>query len=250
VSKSGVVKSVSGANVTLESSIGAIADTLVVVTRKLNHTQLAEAIAADARRYDNSRINYVYAEPNTVAGDAFEDARFIIPVLATMRATMAPHAPLTDVPIPGVSIGNGVGFTESDLDLMNDAGVWICYRDGRGEMVTRHAITTGGDGTIAEEDSAVSNGDNIIRTVRNQVSWLRGNCNVTPALIDKIYVTVQAAFTSIKSRNYDALIGPQILEVISVNVQQDPNNTAGVIGKFDLDLPDVYLDGDFTFNLL
>lgn len=250
VSKSAIVKSVNGAVVTVDSTLGTIGNgNAVIVTRKLNHTQLAEAIAADARKYNNSRINYVYAEPNTVAGDYFEDARYIIPVLATMRATMAPHAPLTDVPIPGVAISTGVGFTESDLDLMNDAGVWICYRDERGEMVSRHAITTGGEGTIAEEDSAVSNGDNIVRTVRNQVAWLRGNCNVTPALIDKLYANVQAAFTGIRSRGYDALIGPQILEVTSVDIQQDPNNTAGVIGTFDLDLPDVYLKGDLTFNL-
>ena len=249
---SGVVTEVNTTSgvVTVDEEIGTLSTAApVIVYRKRNHTQLAQAIAAEAMSYNNSRINYVYAEPNTVATDSFEDARYIIPVLATMRATMAPHAPLTDVPIPGVSIGTGIGFTESDLDLMNNAGVWICYRDGRGEMVTRHAITTGGEGTIAEEDSAVSNGDNIIRTVRNQVSWLRGNCNVTPALIDKLYTTVQAALSAIQGRNYDALIGPQILEVTSVDIKQDPNNTAGVIGRFDIDLPDVYLNGDFTFNL-
>lgn len=195
------------------------------------------------------RINYVFAENNTVAGLPCSNAQYIVPVLATMRANTAPHAPLTDVPIPGVSIADSVGFTEDQYKSMNNAGVWVCFKDERGENVTRHAVTTCVDDTIAMEDSAVSNADNIVRTVRSQVSWLRGNCNVTPALIDKIYANVQAAFNSILARNYSALIGPQILEVKSVKVEQDPNDTAGVIGTFDLDLPDVYLYGDFTFNL-
>ena len=219
-------------------------------SRTATPTDLAKEVAAEASQYNSPRINYIYAEPNTVAGYAFDNAQYITVVLATMRGSMPPHAPLTDVTIPGVSISTSVGFSESDLDIMNNGGVWVCYRDNRGEMVSRHAITTGGVGTIAEEDSAVSNGDNILRTVRNQVSWLRGNCNVTPALIDKIYVNVQAAFNTILARNYSDLIGPQILEVESITVKQDPNNTAGVIGVFNLDLPDVYLNGDFTFNLI
>lgn len=221
----------------------------VSFSNELNHSALAEAIAAKARSYGDHRINFVFAESNTVNDFGFDDAKYIVPVLCAMRSSMAPHAPLTDVRIPGVTIADGIGFTEDDYDTMNNAGVWICYRDSRGENVTRHAITTGGTGTIAEEDSAVSNGDNIVRYVRNSLQYLRGNCNVTPQLINQIDVDARAAFSSIQARVYSALIGPQILDVNSVSVAQDPNNTAGVIGKFDLDLPDVYLDGEFTFNL-
>lgn len=243
------IAGISGSTITLAAPASISGQRVISFSRTATPSDLAKAVAAEAAQYNNPRINYVYAEPNTVAGYAFENAQYIVPVLATMRGSMPPHAPLTDVAIPGVSISTSVGFSEADLDTMNNGGVWVCFRDNRGEMVSRHAITTGGVGTIAEEDSAVSNGDNILRTVRNQVSWLRGNCNVTPALIDKIYVNVQAAFNRILARNYSDLIGPQILEVKSLTVRQDPNNTAGVIGVFDLDLPDVYLNGDFSFNL-
>lgn len=216
----------------------------------MTNSQYAKAIADEAKSYANHRINYIYAGPNIVAGYDFDDARYIVPVLMAMRGSMAPHAPLTDVPIPGVVFGTDpIGFTDNDYDKMNDGGVWVVYRDSRGESVSRHAITTGGAGTIAEEDSAVSNGDNILRVVRNQISFLRGNCNVTAALIDKIYTNVMHALDSILRRTYDALIGPQIIAIDTVEIQQDPNNTAGVIGTINLDLPDVYLDGKFTFNL-
>ena len=213
-------------------------------------SEFAQRIAAEATSYSNHRVNYVYAEAgNTVAGEEFQDAQYIVPVLAAMRGAMAPHAPLTDVVIPGVSIGDSIGFTEEDYDVMNNGGVWVCYKNSEGETVSRHAITTGGVGTIAEEDSAVSNGDNILRFVRNQISFLKGNCNVTAALIDKIYTNVMHALDAILRRTYDPLIGPQIISIESVNIEQDPNNTAGVIGEINLDLPDVYLDGKFTFNL-
>lgn len=217
---------------------------------KLTPSKYAEEIAGSAAAQNNVRINYVYAEENTVNGYSFEDARYIVPVLMAMRSAMAPHAPLTDVVIPGVSIGAAVGFTELDYDTMNNAGVWVCYRNNNGENVTLHAVTTGGEGTIAEEDSAVSNGDNIVRFVRNQLSWLKGNCNVSELLIEKVEVDCIDAISRIQARDYGPLIGRQIIEVNGIEVKQDPNNSAGLIGTFDLDLPDVYLDGSFTFNLI
>lgn len=214
-----------------------------------NHTDYAEAIAAAAQAINNHRINYVFAEPTTINGLYCEDPRCLIAELAAMRAAMAPHAPLTDVAIPGASIADAVGFTEDDYKIMNDAGVWVCYRDRRGNMVTRHALTTGKEGTIAEEDSAVSNGDNIVRFVRYSVGWLNGQCNVAPALINKLIVSVYDALNTILSRSYSDLIGPQIIEIQGVDIKQDPNNSAGVLANVNLDLPDVYLDGSFTFNL-
>ena len=229
--------------------IGVPTPAVVSFYNGLTPSKYAEEIAASATAQSNLRINYVYAEENTVNGYSFEDARYIVPVLMAMRSANAPHAPLTDLAIPGVTIGDAIGFSESDYDIMNNGGVWVCYRDNRGENVSRHAITTGGEGTIAEEDSAVSNGDNIVRFIRNSLQYLRGNCNVTPQLINQIDADARAALAAIMSRTYNPLIGPQILEVVSVSIKQDPNNTAGVIGTFDLDLPDVYLNGDFTFNL-
>ena len=217
---------------------------------ELSPSQYAAKIAESAASQNNVRVNYVFAEANTVNGYSFEDARYIVPVLMAMRSAMAPHAPLTDVVIPGVSIGAAVGFSDADYDTMNNGGVWVCYKDNRGDNVTLHAITTGGEGTIAEEDSAVSNGDNIVRFVRNQLSWLKGNCNVSNLLIEKVEVDAIDAIARIQSRDYGPLIGRQILEVNGITVEQDPNNTAGLIGTFNLDLPDVYLDGSFTFNLV
>ena len=228
---------------------GAIATTPAVFTNRLNHSEYAKAIADAACTFDNHRINYIFAEPTTINKVTCEDPRYLTAELAAMRGAMAPHAPLTDVPIPGASIADEIGFTEEDYDLMNAAGVWICYRDRRGNMVTRHAITTSQAQEISEEDSAVSNGDNIVRFVRNAVSWLNGQCNVTPALVNKVTVAVYDALNTILSRNYSDLIGPQILSVDGVDIKQDPNNSAGLTSNVDLDLPAPYLDGEFTFNL-
>ena len=199
---------------------------------------------------NNHRVNYVYAQSNTVGGADFKNAQFITPILATMRSYMAPHAPLTDVPIPGVDISDSTVFSEAQYDEMNNAGVWVCFKDDRGLSVTRHAVTTSQAEEISEEESAVSNEDNIVRTVKSALAWLRGNCNVTPALVDKIYADIQAALSNVLARNYNALLGPQILEIKGVDVEMDAVNSAQVNATLDLDLPSPYLDGEFTFNLL
>ena len=232
-----------------ETWINITSPTYVTGYNVLTASEYAEAVGAKAKSYDNHRINYIFAESNTVAGYSFDDARYITAVLAAMRSATAPHAPLTDLTIPGTSIADSIGFTETDYETMNDAGVWICYRNRRNEVVSRHAITTGKVGTIAEEDAAVSNGDNILRFVRNAVSFLNGSCNVSPALINKLTVNVIGALDRIISRVYPDIIGPQILSIDGVTIVQDPNNSAGVIGTIDLDLPAPYLEGNFTFNL-
>jgi hypothetical protein len=232
-----------------ETGITITTPTYVTAYNALSASEYAEAIAAKARSYDNHRINFVFAENNTVAGYNFSDARYITVVLAAMRSATAPHAPLTDLVIPSTAIADSVGFSEFDYERMNEAGVWICYRNRRNECVSRHAITTGKVGTIAEEDAAVSNGDNILRFVRNSVAFLNGSCNVSPALINKLTVNVVGALDRIISRSYPDVIGPQILSIDGVNIIQDPNNSAGVIGTINLDLPAPYLEGNFTFNL-
>ena len=85
--------------------------------------------------------------------------------------------------------------------------------------------------------------------MRNAVSFLNGSCNVSPALINKLTVNVIGALDRIISRVYPDIIGPQILSIDGVTIVQDPNNSAGVIGTIDLDLPAPYLEGNFTFNL-
>ena len=232
-----------------EAGISITAPSYATFYNVLTPSEYAAAIAAKARSYDNHRINFIFSEANTVAGAPAADARYITAVLMAMRAATAPHAPLTDLVIPGTSIAESVGFSTTDYETMNNAGVWVCYRNNRDEVVSRHAVTTGKAGTIAEEDSAVSNGDNILRFVRNSIAFLNGSCNVTPALIATISVNVYNAFDRIIGRVYPDLIGSQILSVDGVSIIQDPNNSAGVIGIFDLDLPSPYLEGNFTFNL-
>lgn len=233
----------------VESGVSIPTISLLTVYNVLSASAYAEAVAAKAQSYNNHRVNFVFSEANTTLGVDVADARYIVPILMSLRAANPPHAPLTDLVIPGTSISSSVGFTPTDYETMNNGGVWICYRNRRSEMTTRHAITTGKAGTIAEEDSAVSNGDNILRFVRNSVSFLNGSCNVTPALINKITVNVYQAFDRIMGRAYQDIVGPQILEVQNVEIYQDPNNSAGVIGNFDLNLPEPYLEGNFTFNL-
>ncbi len=95
----------------------------------------------------------------------------------------------------------------------------------------------------------MSNGDNIVRYVRNAVAFLNGQCNVTDVLVAKIKVNVYNALNRIQSRTYPDIIGPQILSIDGVDIRRDPNHAPAVIGVLDLDLPDVYLEGNFTFNL-
>lgn len=222
----------------------------VVFSRQMTNAQYANAMAAEARSWNNYRINLVWASSINALGYTDIDLAYLPGILAALRAASAPHAPLSDVTVPGITITDVEKFTDSEYEAMNDGGAWIVANDSFGNAITYHQITTRTDGTIAEEDSVVSNADSIVREFRFGLHEFRGNANVTDALLAQMRANIYAIADQIMGRTYAAQYGPQMTAFEIVSLEEDPANNTGIIGTFRPTLPKPFLNGDFTFNLV
>lgn len=222
----------------------------VVFSRQMTTAQYANAMAAEARSWNNYRINLVWASSINALGYTDIDLAYLPGILAALRAASAPHAPLSDVTVPGITVTDVEKFTDSEYEAMNDGGVWIVANDSFGNAITYHQITTRTDGTIAEEDSVVSNADSIVREFRFGLHEFRGNANVTDALLAQMRANIYAIADQIMGRTYAAQYGPQMTAFEIVSLEEDPANNTGIIGTFRPTLPKPFLNGDFTFNLV
>lgn len=222
----------------------------VVFSRQMTNAQYANAMAAEARSWNNYRINLVWASSINALGYTDIDLAYLPGILAALRASLAPHAPLSDVTVPGITVTDVEKFTDSEYEAMNDGGVWIVANDSFSNAITYHQITTRTDGTIAEEDSVVSNADSIVREFRFGLHEFRGNANVTDALLAQMRANIYAIADQIMGRTYAAQYGPQMTAFEIVSLEEDPANNTGIIGTFRPTLPKPFLNGDFTFNLV
>lgn len=225
---------------------------LVYISAKLARDEYANVVGQAAASHNSPYINYVWADNPTCEGygKCKDNMVYLCATLAGLRCVNAPHAPLTDVAVPGWSVGNSLNLTEIELDKMNNKGVWIVFKDTYNNIVTRHQLTTCQDGTIAEEDSAVSNACAIVRYLRDMLYKYRGNANVTNDMTAQLSVDLIDALEQIRSKEYPYIIGPQLLDYTINKVEMDPDNASRIIVDISWDVPEPLLDGNYKFNVI
>lgn len=240
----------------LEAKIVGYASTEPIVgairfERKLSSTEYAKAVAEEAAAINNYRIKLIAADQVNYGGFVDVDKAYLAVACAAMRAALPPHAPLTDRVLDGFTITEKVSWTDADLETMNYGGAWVVYNDIDGAVKNYHQITTRTDGSIAEEDSVVSNGDAIVRELRTAIRPLAGgSSNASLAVIGAIEAKVHAVMAAIAARSYSAELGPQFEDYAILALYRPEGNRQRIIGNFSITGPLPLQDGEFTFNLI
>ena len=221
----------------------------VKFTRELSTSEYAAALAAEARAYNNAWVNLVWCDSLTVLGYSDQPLSLLCCALAALRASLPPHAPLSDVTVPSVEVGNTLMLGDAEYETLNTGGVWVVRQDATGSPVTMHQITTLTDGTIAEEDSVVSNGASIARELRNATKKFRGNVNVSDDLIEQLRADILAVFSQIAGRSYSAIYGPQLEDYEIVELKRDDANKQRLLCKLSGAMPLPLIDSESVFAL-
>lgn len=220
---------------------------------RLTSTEYAEAIAAEARAINTERATLVASDMLTW-DDTFVDVDkiYLAAALAAMRSALPPHAPMNELAVPGFSITDTCKWSDMDYETMNNGGVWVVYNNSDSTAVTYHQITTLTDGTIAEEDSAVSNGDSIVRALRTalRAKGISGKANVSDALLSTINSTIVAELNYIQGIPYAAMYGSRVLSHAISALYVPESNRQSVVCRVRIELPLPLQDGLFEFNLV
>lgn len=230
---------------------GGIGISRVEFLRDLSSAEYAKALAAEARSISNRRVNFVVADKLQWGSFDDVDKAYLAATLATMRGALPPHAPMNELVIPGFTLVDANKWTDIDYEEMNAGGCWIVYNNDADEVVTYHQITTVTDNTIAEEDSAMSNGDAIVRALRAAVRPIAaGKANVSTAILATIDKVLRANIDYIKSIDYPDIYGPQILDYEIKDLYIPEGNRKAIRCRVGLELPLPLQDGEFEFNLI
>ena len=211
----------------------------VAVIHPYTEAEKAALVADYASSMDDRRIRLVVGDdirlseyPDTQTSNAYLAA-----ALAGLRSASAPHQPLTRVTVAGFVRPTGT-FTASAMDSMAAGGTWIVTGDLSGNVFTRHQLTTCTSDYKLREDSKTTNADEISRYYREQLSDYYGRANISPEFIQLLYLRLSTIHQNIRARNWDVLIGPQILEVLETTIETDPDLSDRLIIRDSLSTPD------------
>ena len=210
----------------------------------------AEALADEAKAINNYHVNLVAADKLNFAGFENVDKAYLCAALASLRASIPPHAPMNAMAIPGFAVVDELKWLDTDYTTMNNGGVFVVYNDVDNNTVVYHQITTLTNNSIAEDDSVVSNGEAIIRQLRTAVRPLcGGQGNATDQLLNAIRTRLITVLTSIEGEYYPDLYGPRILNWEIVRLYIPEGNKRSVRCQLDIDLPEPTDNVRFDFNL-
>ena len=199
--------------------------------------EYATLISNEATAHTDRRVTAVWSEELEMFG--FEDLSraYLCALLAGMRSSGAPHQPMSLAEVPYVTLTVKHNFSRAQLDLMGSNGVWLVVQDTNGVTYVRHQLTTDPSDVFTREQSVTTNADQICRDYKNAVSDLYGRGNVSEPMLRLIEGRMDNTTTSILSRTYPDIIGPQLHDIEITRLEIDPALKDQVWVEADLIVP-------------
>jgi hypothetical protein len=184
----------------------------VEIWRTLTASEQAVEIGKVASSYNSWRVCAVWAE-------ALEPQYTITAcaALAGLASGVLPQQGLTNVTVSGLSayVRNTGAFSVSQLNDIAVRGGWIVYQTIDGDIITRHAVTTGDYEDVNQREEMVRrNFDNISYRVRDFFSPYIGVTNVTPGMESQIRTDFDSLTLQLQNERTSPRTGPQLLSLV------------------------------------
>ena len=150
---------------------------------------------------------------------------FMAAACAGARAGSVPHQSLTNTEIVGpVYIPRVLTMSETDLNVIAGAGVWIVTQDSKGSTAyTRHQLTADSTNLNYREDSVTADVDSITYGLQAALAPFIGIYNINPATVLKIRAAVDGELSYRLNNTYTERAGNQLTGYKIINISQDPN---------------------------
>lgn len=185
----------------------------IEVWRNLSAAEEAEEIGKAAAAYGSRRVRATWPDTIDAAG-VTQEGYFLNAALAGLASGVLPQQGLTNVQIGGFSSvprTNGK-FNRTQLNRMAENGVWIVEQTIAGEIITRHAVTTGDYADInAREEMVTRNVDSISYRFKDYFAPFIGVANVTPAMRDIILGGINRLIRTLETERTTPQLGGQLI---------------------------------------
>lgn len=181
------------------------------------HTQEKDEIVADlkeqAQAFGDRRVCAVWPDLVGVGGVTV-DGYYVCCALAGLASGVAPHAGLTNVEVKGFDdfSRSTKFFNGSQLDELQDGGVWIVTEDQDGTPHTYHALNTNVLTVEIREEMVRRNVDSMSYLFRRRLAIFIGRTNVTPSMLEKLRAETQKVLDFLMTNGFTEELGPQLIE--------------------------------------
>lgn len=185
--------------------------TKIEVWRNLNTSERADEIVKSVSLYSSRRIVAVWPDVISIGG-ANHPGYFLTAALAAHASTLAPHESMTRKTLRGFSAIPSVSdFPDSDKDKLARGGVWVVTQSDRGEIFTRHALTTETTDLNTQEEAITRNLDDISYRFRDTFAPFVGVSNVTPSNTQIMRMSAEALLNQLGTFEITPQLGAQVL---------------------------------------
>ena len=192
----------------------------IEIWRNLNAYEQAEYVAL-TEGYTDRRVRMVW--PDTVgSGGILFEGFHLCAALAGLSSGVVSHQGLTRLAINGFDdlTRTTQAFNRTQLNTMAGGGTWIVTQDDTGAVFTRHAVTTGAYDDINQREEMITrNVDAISYYFFDTYDPYIGISNVTPSLIALLRAETKAAIMFLKSNNYVARLGSQLIDGVITDLR-------------------------------
>lgn len=175
--------------------------------------EIVTALKDVAQSYSNSRVCATWPDYVGVGGDT-QAGYFLNCALAGLASGVVPHQGLTNVEVTGWDdfSRSYKFFSGSQLDDLQDGGVWIVTEDRDGTPHSYHALTTNTLDVNRREEMIRRNVDSMSYTFVRRLRPFIGRTNVTPSMIRKLTLEVNIIIDFFKSNGYTEELGSQLID--------------------------------------
>lgn len=219
--------------------------TKVEVWHTRSTAEIANAVAALSEGFANRRVYHVFPDKLYLAGVA-QNSEFAAASLVGLVSSAPPQQGLTNIEVNGFDDVPGTYsiYTAQQLNIMAGSGTFILMQDyAGGKIYVRHQVSTAtSDGNLlTTELSITKNLDAISYYFVGVLTPYIGRYNITPELLDQLYVEVNSGLNFLSSAFTSAgLLGPMVIRSENTAIrtlEQHPTLRDHVVIIVDLVLP-------------
>lgn len=197
----------------------------------------------------DKRASIVFADGalhNGISVDNF----CVAAAVAGLRSASQPHAPLSNVVLPGIQVTEEHGFTNSQLKTLGANGFLRVGLNANGDTIIRRQLTSAAkDDVNYDQQSIICNIDSICLDLKNSGTELVGSSNISPALLGLLRTDLEA-----RLRNYmyyvNEFIGPQLLSGQIQDIHQDSVHKDRVYATLNGEPPKPFNRFSITFRMI
>lgn len=223
----------------------------VEIWRSPTKAELVTQLTTRAAALASKRVCLVWPDQATIGGDTVS-GYFVCAAVGGLAGSVCSHQGLRNVQIQGIdSLPRSRGFfTQTQLDTLKAAGVFVCATSGDGLNYVRSAVTTDPTDVNSTEEMVRRNLDMfMLKLLKDTWGDLIGSANITDYLLSLMKIRFSNLVSMLRRASNAARLGASVISAEITTIEQNETypDRVTVTGTHVGPYPDNA--NDFTVNV-